>query len=227
MRLAIAVITVLALSISACSGDSDDGPDDSSTQSSKGESGNIIQPGRPGEPNKTLGPDASVDPAQWNDADAMFVQMMIPHHAQALEMCDLARTRASDRRVIELAQRIKAAQGPEIVQMSSWLQSRDLPVPESMDTESMDDMGGHMDMGGHQMMMPGMLSDAELRELKEASGARFDQLFVSKMIKHHQGAVTAAKDELTDGADLMALEFANDVAATQGAEIDRMQDLFN
>lgn len=214
---ATAATAAVLLTLTGCSGsgDGDSDGDGAKSDDSKGESAHskVIQPGRPGEKNETLDPDATVEKAEWNDADAMFVQMMIPHHAQALDMGELARTRADDQRVLSLARRINAAQGAEIISMSGWLQARGLDVPESMD-----------DLGGHDSM-PGLLTDAEMNRLRRADGRRFDELYLTGMIKHHQGAVDMAGRELTEGSDLLANELANDIVTGQEAEIRRMQDI--
>jgi uncharacterized protein (DUF305 family) len=216
VRIATVVLAVgLALGASACTGGNEAAAPTSEETEAQSK---ILQPGRPGEANETLSPDATVAESEWNDDDAMFVQMMIPHHAQALEMCELAQTRARDERVVSLARRIKGAQGPEILSMSSWLQARDLDVPESME-----DVPGH---GGHSgMTMPGMLSDAQMKELARAEGRRFDELFLDGMIQHHQGAIDMADGALTSGTDLLANELASDISTGQAAEIDRMREI--
>ena len=209
----LALVGVLVLGVGACSSD-DQGAsaerDDAAAQS------RILQPGRPGETNQTLDPDTTLDEAPWNDADAAFMQMMVPHHAQALEMAELAPTRARDAGVLALARRVEGAQGPEIRSMASWLTARELPVPESMA-----DLGH----GGHSMPMAGMLTEDEMAELEAARGARFDRLFLAGMTQHHQGAVDMAGDELEEGSDQLALELAADISTGQLAEIRRMQDL--
>ena len=168
-----------------------------------------------------------------NETDIAFMQMMVPHHAQALEMSELAQSRARDGQVVAISRRIKGAQGPEIVSMSSWLQSRDLEVPESVeDAASMDmsrgDHSGHEggdDSGGAAMAMHGMLSEREMADLARARGREFDRLFIAGMIQHHEGAVAMARDEMEAGSDQLALELAADVAAGQQAEIPRLVDI--
>ncbi len=220
MRPTVAAIPLcLALALTGCSSDGSSEADGSRDPDARSK---IIQPGRPGEPNQTLDPDTTIEGSKWNDADAMFVQMMIPHHAQALEMCELALARAHDERVLALSRRIKGAQGPEILTMSAWLEARGLPVPTSPD----DIDGAHSAHGGHGgHQMPGLLTDAEMEALRQARGHRFDELFLAGMIKHHRGAVDMAGAALIDGADLLANELANDIAVGQHAEIGRMQDL--
>jgi uncharacterized protein (DUF305 family) len=178
----------------------------------------ILQPGRPGEGNQTLDPETTLESAPWNDADATFMQMMVPHHAQALEMSELAETRAADASVASLARRIRGSQGPEIRSMAAWLAARELAVPESH--SGMDGMEG---MEGMDMM--GMLTEEQMAELEQARGARFDQLFLAGMIQHHQGAIDMAGQELEAGSDLLALELAAEISTGQLAEIDRMEDL--
>ena len=216
MRLApLAASVVLVLALGACSGSTDPEDRPASGEDTEARS-QILQPGQPGEPNQTLDPDTTLDSPEWNDADAMFMQMMVPHHAQALEMAELAATRARDGSVASLARRIQGAQGPEIRSMASWLAARGLEVPTSMQET-------HGDHGGASMM--GMLTDAQMEELAAARGPEFDQLFLAGMIQHHQGAVDMAGTQLEEGSDLLALELAADIATGQLAEIRRMEEL--
>jgi uncharacterized protein (DUF305 family) len=214
----LALVTVLGLGLVACSDDAPAERDDTQARSK------IIQPGRPGESNRTVDPDDVVAQPGTNAADITFMQQMIPHHAQALEMSQLAQSRADDEQVVAIARRIKGAQGPEILGMTSWLQSRDLEVPESMDDlPGMDMSGGHGGHGGHgAASMNGMLTDRQMSELAGASGAEFDRLFIAGMIQHHEGAVEMAHGEMEAGSDTVALELAADVAAGQQAEVRRM-----
>lgn len=214
MRLApLALTVVLVLGASACSAD----PEPASTDRGDAEpQSRILQPGRPGEANQTLDPDTTLDAAAWNETDAAFMQMMVLHHAQALDMAELAPARAKDESVAALARRIQGAQGPEIRSMASWLAARGLAIPEGMDD---------MDHEGHTMPMAGMLSDTQMAELEAARGARFDRLFLAGMIQHHQGAVDMAGTEIEEGSDQLALELAADISTGQLAEIRRMLDL--
>lgn len=220
--------------LSACSGGgADTGADtapasgaDSDAGSAAGSGGvsedvTVLQPGRPGEEATTGGP-VEVEEGGYNHSDIAFVQMMIPHHAQALEMSELAAERAGSRPVRVLASRIRAAQGPEILLMSSWLEERNLDVPTPSDDPSEFDHGEH----GHDPMM-GMLTDAEMDALAAARGARFDRLFLAGMIQHHEGALDMAGTVAVDGEDLRVAELAADVDVTQRVEIDRMQDLLD
>ncbi|QBR92493.1 DUF305 domain-containing protein [Nocardioides euryhalodurans] len=216
---AATALATLAL-VTGCSSDEPPREDDSAAQSK------IIQPGRPGEGNETVDPDTTVEAAPTNDDDVMFMQMMVPHHAQALEMCELAQTRAEDPQVVAIARRIKGAQGPEISGMAAWLQARQIEVPESMaDLEGHGAHGGHGEDGGETMSMPGMLTGQQMRELAAADGAEFDRLFLAGMIQHHRGAVDMANEAMGAGSDTLALELAADIATGQLAEIGRMQDV--
>lgn len=153
-----------------------------------------------------------------DSADLRAAHDLAFRDAQALEMSELAGTRAQSKSVKALAQRISGAQGPEIIAMSSWLQGRDLEVPtaEAATHEHGEPMSGPM---------PGMLTEAEMSELAEAQGARFDRLFLNAMIGHHEGAVQMADEVATEGTDIIVSEVAADVAVGQSAEIDRMREL--
>ncbi|RZU76420.1 uncharacterized protein (DUF305 family) [Micromonospora kangleipakensis] len=172
----------------------------------------VIVPGRPGESAAVRAAEeiGDVAPAPHNSMDVWFVRMMIPHHAQALEMAALAPDRAADPDVRALADRIRASQGPEIDMMRGWLQNRGLS-PE---------VAGH-DHG----TMRGMQSPEAMRQLAAARGAEFDRLFVRMMTEHHQGAVEMATNLLKVGSDLTLSEFANSVATEQAVEINRMHEL--
>lgn len=209
--MASALAAILLVAVTGCS-------DDQASSDGVLSGSNIVQPGRPGEPASTLGPDAQLPETGWNDSDAAFMAMMIPHHAQALEMSELAETRAQSESVSALAQRISGAQGPEIIAMSSWLQDRDLEVPSAE---------GAAHEHGEQMSgaMPGMLTEAEMSELAEAQGTRFDRLFLEGMIGHHEGAVQMAGEVATEGSDIIVSEVAAEVAVGQSAEIQRMHEL--
>ncbi len=206
-------IVFAAMSLGGCGGSSHDahgghgahspGPDTAS------QSAPVVQGGAPGEAARTVTPSAATtDP--WTRTDADFVTMMIPHHAQALEMTRLAKEHAVDPEVVSLAERIEAAQGPEIVAMSGWLDARGLRVPRASDPPH---------------TMAGMLTPAQMRELGKARGAEFDRLFLTGMIQHHQGALKMAEPMASTGSDALAIEMAMDVEATQSVEIEIMEKL--
>ncbi|MFI6236656.1 DUF305 domain-containing protein [Micromonospora sp. NPDC050784] len=172
----------------------------------------VIAPGRPGETAATRAAHEVRDagPAPHNSLDVWFVRMMIPHHAQALAMAELAPERAADPVVRAIAERIRASQGPEMGMMRGWLQTRGLPA----------EVQGH-DHGA----MRGMQSPEAMRQLAATRGADFDRLFVRMMTEHHQGAIEMATDLLKVGSDLTLNEFANSVATEQTVEIDRMREV--
>ncbi len=223
---ALAVVLLLVPAAAGCSStDGDDrteqagaaeaaGADDVASNGAS-DGATVLQPGEPGEPNETLGPDATVEAVPWNEADQEFLTDMVPHHAQALEMAELARTRAADPAVRAIADRIGDAQGAEIVGMSGWLQERDLEVP------TLEDVQHHLSMGG----MAGMLSPEQMDALAAADGARFDALYLAGMIRHHRGAVQMAREALHEGSDVLVAEMAADVLAGQSAEIQRLRDV--
>jgi uncharacterized protein (DUF305 family) len=169
----------------------------------------------------TAPPAASNAPAtgaqQHNQADVTFLQGMIPHHAQAISMAQLASRRAASPQVKALASRIEAAQNPEIQQMSALLNSWGAPVPAT--TENMPGM--HHQPG----QMPGMMNNAQMQQLSSASGPAFDRMFLQMMIAHHQGAVSMAQTELAQGTNPAARQLAQQIITAQQAEIGEMQQL--
>ncbi|WP_394326769.1 DUF305 domain-containing protein [Thermobifida halotolerans] len=151
--------------------------------------------------------------AEFNSADVMFAQMMIPHHRQAVEMARLAEDRAGAD-VKELAARIEAAQDPEIEQMNALLESWG-----QQSVNGMDDMP-HMDHG-----MPGMMTDEQMAELENLEGDAFDTMFLEMMVAHHEGAVEMAEQELADGVNPEARQLAQAITDAQEAEIEQMNAL--
>lgn len=174
--------------------------------------------------------------AAHNAADVAFAQQIIVHHQGAIEMADLASSRAANQQVKDLAARIKAAQAPEIEQMTGWLTLWGAGMSASAGASTTDGMGG-MDVGGMgtdgQMStgagpgtaMPGMMSDTQMPQLTAAAGADFDRLFLQLMIVHHQGAVTMAGTERLQGSNPAALALAESIKTSQTAEITEMQQL--
>lgn len=154
----------------------------------------------------------------FNATDVQFATDMIPHHRQAVDLAALAATKASDAEVKALAAKIRTAQEPEIATMSGWLTAWGEPVPS---TDAMHHDAG--DMGG----MPGMLTDAELRQLGTATGTAFDKLFLTSMIKHHEGAVETARAEQAQGADPAVKKLAADIVTSQTLEIAAMKALLD
>ncbi len=154
---------------------------------------------------------------QFNDADVSFATDMIPHHQQAVEMAELAADHAGSPEVKGLADDIAAAQGPEIDRMTSWLEAWGQDPP----TDSMDhgDMG-HGDAAGG---MPGMMDAETMNKLARATGDGFDQMFLTSMIDHHEGAIEMARTEQANGENPEALALAQQVEKDQQAEIEKMQ----
>jgi uncharacterized protein (DUF305 family) len=161
------------------------------------------------------GDPTSADPsvATFNDADVAFAQNMISHHQQAVQMADLAATRANDPELKELASQIKAAQAPEIQLMTGWLNAWGYPSTPA---------GGH---GG--MSMPGMMSDADMNNLTAATGPAFDRMFAEMMIEHHNGAIQAARDHVSRGAEPAAKRLATTIEQTQAREVATLQQILD
>jgi uncharacterized protein (DUF305 family) len=177
----------------------------------------LVQPGSPGAPTRSIAPKEAVDLSrvQFTGADVKFMQDMIHHHAQALDMTALIASRTSLEQMKSLGQRIEISQSDEIKMMQRWLGARGQEAP---------------DVHAHHMpgaaLMPGMLSPEEMDRLAAARGADFDRLWLEGMIRHHDGALTMV-DKLfaTPGAgqESEVFSFASDVVADQKAEIDRME----
>lgn len=152
--------------------------------------------------------------SEFNDADVMFAQMMIPHHEQAIELADMAldpTSQAGDS-VKALASRIKAGQDPEIEKMTNLLTSwgKSLSMDSSMD---------------HSEMMSGMLSADDLSKMSALRGAEFDRSWMNGMIAHHDGAIEMADDVLKDGKSEEVRTLANAIVAAQDSEIKEMRQL--
>jgi len=155
-------------------------------------------------------------------ADIDFMSHMIAHHAQAIEMSQMAATHDASPSVKTLASRIINAQRDEITTMQTWLRVRNQPVPEAKAGPMMMNMGGMM----HEMLMPGMLTAEQMKQLDAARGKDFDRLFLTGMIQHHRGAVQMVTELFnTYGAaqDELVFKFASDVQVDQRTEIARME----
>jgi uncharacterized protein (DUF305 family) len=169
--------------------------------------------------------DTTVDAQHdYTAADIQFMDGMIAHHAQALLMAGWAESHGASPAVLTLTSRITNAQKDEIAGMQKWLRDRHQPVPEP------DPHGMMMNMNGmqHEMLMPGMLTESQLKQLDEARSKEFDRLFLTFMIQHHRGAVTMVNDLFgTNGAaqDITVYKMASDISADQTTEIERMQKM--
>jgi uncharacterized protein (DUF305 family) len=149
--------------------------------------------------------------AEFNEADVMFAQTMIPHHEQAIEMSELILAKDDvDPAVADIATRVKEAQGPEIAQLEQWL--------GDWGADRASEHAGH---GG----MEGMMSQDDMQQLADADGAEAGPLFLEQMIVHHRGAVDMAQRELEEGRAEGAVEMARAITDTQTAEIQEMEEL--
>ena len=177
------------------------------------------QPGGTGmDHNSSSSPTASSSSSsvstQFNDADVKFVQMMLPHHEQAVAMSDtLLKKSGVNPEVTALAQQVKAAQQPEIDTMKSWL------AAWGEDEMADDSMGGMGHSGG------GMATDAELEEFEQTDGAAGQKMYLEMMTAHHEGAIEMAEAEVSDGENPDAVQLAKQIITTQQQEITTMQDL--
>ncbi len=180
----------------------------------------IVHPGAPGEPVRTLSAEQAIEIADssYSPADVQFMQDMIPHHHQALEMAALVAERTNRPELIDVAGRINASQGDEIEFMKGWLRERSEKVPDPTAHHAM-----HTDHS-----MAGMASPEQMEQLAAAKGTDFDRLFLELMITHHEGAVTMVEELLEQPGsayDPVLFEFTNDVTNDQTAEIERMNEL--
>jgi uncharacterized protein (DUF305 family) len=189
----------------------------------------VVQPGAPGKPSKTLPPTTKGAPPQWSQADVEFMQGMIMHHEQAVEMTALIASHTENKDVRSLGARISSSQSDEIKFMQRWLAARGEAVSMAMAGMPDGNASGKpgMDMSGKAMaLMPGMLTAEQMEALRKAKGAEFDQLFLTGMIQHHNGALIMVKDLFDTagaGQDADLFDFATDADNTQRAEIRIMQ----
>lgn len=181
-------------------------------------------------PSPETGTAAPATAAAHNQADVTFVQQMIPHHSQAVEMSKLAAGQAGSAQVKALAARIEAAQQPEIDQMNgflrTWNESMSAPGEPPMTGMDHGDMNGTDHGGGTgAASTPGMMTDDQMSGLRQARGAAFDTMFLRMMIAHHQGAVTMSGTELRDGQSADAKALAQRIIDAQQREITEMRGL--
>ena len=183
----------------------------------------VVQPGAPGAPTKTLPSSTTGLAPKLSPADVEFMQGMIMHHGQAVEMTALIPSHTQNKAVRAIGERISLSQTDEIKFMTRWLQARGQST--SMSMPGMPDM----DMSGKPMaLMPGMLTPQQMDALRHATGPEFDRLFLSGMIQHHGGALTMVKDLFDSpgaGQDGEIFDFATDVDNGQRAEIKIMQNI--
>jgi uncharacterized protein (DUF305 family) len=186
---------------------------------SGGSAAPIVQPGAPGSETRAIAADRAADLSRvgYTAADVRFMQAMIGHHSQAVEMVALVPSRTTSEDMKRLALRIDLSQADEIAMMKRWLTDRGQTLP---------DPHAHHHPGG---LMPGMLTADEMAQLAAAKGPEFDRLFLTGMIKHHEGALTMVQELYGSGGgagqDSEIYAFASDVDADQRMEIDRMRGM--
>lgn len=185
----------------------------------------VVQPGAPGMPSKRLPPDTKAKMPAKVQTDVEFMQGMIMHHSQAVEMTALIPTHTKNKDLALLGAKISSSQSDEMLFMKNWLRQRGEAI--SMSMPGMPDM----DMNGDPMKpMPGMLTPEQMAALKAAHGAEFDRLFLTGMIQHHNGALVMVKELFAapaGGQDADLFNFATDADNTQRAEIRIMQGMLN
>ncbi|WP_161958581.1 DUF305 domain-containing protein [Ornithinimicrobium cavernae] len=190
----------------------------------------LLQGAAPGEANQTLTAMPEIDVPEPTEADVEFVHMMLPHHAQALEMTALVPSRTSREDVPLFAERIELSQADEIELMVRWLQTHDLPVPAGFDASA---QGGHeahsTHTGGHgaHVDMPGLLTPEQLEQLAAAEGEAFDRLFLEFMHYHHDGALQMVQDlrDRGGGQEPELAMLVNHIDSDQRIEMDRMESM--
>ena len=187
----------------------------------------VVRPGAPGQPTTTLAPTtrARTPPASPKDVD--FMQGMIMHHAQAVDMVALIEERTQNKKIRLLGSRIGNSQADEMKFMQRWLEIRGMPTEHKMLAT-----GGHDHNGAPQQAVPhlmsGMLTPEQMEALRNAKGADFDRLFLKGMIQHHEGALTMVAELFATpgaGQDAEIFNFATDVDSGQRAEINSMKTL--
>lgn len=181
----------------------------------------LLQPGAPGQDTRAISTAAATDLSRvsFTAADVGFMQGMIGHHSQALEMVELLKTHSERADLRLLARRIEASQLDEILMMKEWLQARGQALPDD-----------HAHHGHDAALMPGMLTAEQMAALSAARGAAFDHLFLAGMIRHHEGALTMVRELFAAPGAAQESEifaFASDVDADQRMEIERMGALLN
>ncbi|WP_353951795.1 DUF305 domain-containing protein [Knoellia sp. S7-12] len=213
----VAGLAVLALPLAGCTSDVEPDP----VRTAPTANAPVIRPGAPGEPNVTLTGSAAaplITPTPASPGDTAFYQDMIVHHAQAIVMVETVLERLSDEQVKGIASRIADEQVPEIDVMKRWLESKQQDVPPQATNPR---LGGHEHAG-----MPGMATENQLTELASVSGVAADQLFLTLMIKHHEGALAMVNDHApTKGGDYEVGKMAAEINVTQMKQIQQMQTM--
>jgi uncharacterized protein (DUF305 family) len=213
-----AVALAIAVALVGCTGSTDAEPEAAS------DGPRIIQPGAPGEPNRELTAEeaAAIEEPAHTPADIDFMQQMIPHHAQALEMTALVPDRTAREDLPLFAERMDISQEDEIALMQGWLEARGADVPDPGAAQAAH--GGH---GADDMLMPGMATPERMAELESATGAEFDRLFLETMARHHEGALQMVQDLYANGgaAEPEIAQFATHIDADQRIELARIASM--
>lgn len=217
-RLSTGLLAVtLALTLGACSGEDGSG----AVVTAPAPSIPVLQPGRPGEPNATVTGSAAAPTATVSilQTDERFLSEMIVHHAQAVVMVDAVLSDLTDTEVAGIASRIGDEQRPEIDAMAGFLETHGGDVPPEATNPNLTDHGAHS--------MPGMATEAEVARLAAATGPDADRLFLTLMIRHHQGALTMVDEALGNPMDEVVEETANGISVTQTKQIMQMQEMLD
>jgi uncharacterized protein (DUF305 family) len=218
-------VALLGMLIAACTSAGIFPPDVRAQQADPATRPVVVQPGAPGKPSKALPPSAKATLPQRSQADVEFMQGMIMHHAQAVEMTALIPSHTENKDLRSLGARISSSQSDEIKFMKRWLVARGESI--SMAMPGMPDM----DKSGQPMaLMPGMLTSEQMEALRKSKGAEFDRLFLAGMIQHHNGALIMVKDLFDTagaGQDAELFNFATDVDSGQRVEIRIMQSMLD
>lgn len=213
-------LLVATAAVTACAAAGTPTPSAATPAASTSDGPRIVQPGAPGQATRAITADelTEVQGATYTEADVRFIQRMIPHHEQALEMTDLVLRRAAGEAVRRMALRMQISQRDEIGLITRWLTDRE----ESVRTEHA--------MSGRMAMIPGMLTPEQMQQLATAADDDFDRLFLELMIQHHQGAIEMVHELFSTsgaGQESLIFKFASDVDADQTMEIERMQRLLD
>jgi uncharacterized protein (DUF305 family) len=187
----------------------------------------VVQPGAPGEPSKPLPSSTRATLPPRSTADVQFMQGMILHHAQAVEMTAMIPSHTRSKELQSLGARISSSQSDEIKLMKRWLAARGESVQKAMPEMPGMDMSGNASHAS-MALMPGMLTPQQMEALQKAKGAEFDRLFLVGMIQHHNGALTMVKDLFDTagaGQDAELFNFATDADNTQRVEIRIMETM--
>ena len=209
---------LVALALAACSGEA--APPVASATSPTAP---VLQPGKPGQPNASLSGSAALPSRTGSPqaTDVKFMQDMIVHHAQAIVMVSLVRDNLTDTQVKSLASRISDEQRPEIDAMAKWLKAKGESVPPQA-TNPEFGSGGHEHAG-----MPGMATEAQLKQLKAARGDAADRLWLQLMTAHHQGALTMVVDQHRTGTDDLVTQLGDEIHVTQSVQIGYMREMLD